>query len=47
MERLVRRVYRANMEGNRGRERPHSRRRKEVKDLIEDRAEQEGEIELC
>ena len=33
-ERLVKRVYRANVEGNRGRGRPQRRWRDEVKDLL-------------
>ena len=34
VERLIKRVYRANVEGNRGRGRPQKRCRDEVKDLL-------------
>ena len=42
-ERLVKRVYQANVEGNRGRGRPQRRWRDEVKDLLVGRGLSEGE----
>ena len=43
MERLIKRVYRANVEGTRGRGRPQRRWKYEVKDLLLGRGLSEGE----